>query len=368
MFKLLHNDRHSSARLGKLKLAHATAETPLFMPVATKGAVKFVSTKELKELGTTTIISNSFLLSLRPGLDAVAKAGGLHNFIGWKGGIFTDSGGFQILRERFFQGISDEGVSFHNPFDRANAFLSPEQSISIQNSLGSDVAMVLDHVPSHDKSKKEVAIAVSRTTDWAKRCKEVHSNKKQLLFGICQGGKFKDLRKKSVLALNGLDFDGMAIGGLSIGEPKSVMNKIAGYCMPFIPENKPRYVMGLGSPVDLLDAIALGADVFDSCFPTRMARHGHVFTFEGKKNLDLAVHRNGQKPLDETCDCFVCKNFSSAFLHHLFRTREENGFRYLSWHNLFFTQQLMKEARSAIKENRFETFRNGLAKAYRKSR
>ncbi|MBI4053681.1 MAG: tRNA guanosine(34) transglycosylase Tgt [Candidatus Diapherotrites archaeon] len=366
MFRLLHSDRKTSARAGRLKLCHGTVETPLFMPVATKGAVKFISTKELEQLGTKTIISNSFLLSLRPGLKAIADAGGLHSFIGWKRGIFTDSGGFQILRQQFFRGISDEGVSFHNPFDRVNAFLSPEKCIQIQNSLGSDVAMVLDDVPSHDKSKKQVAVAVQRTTDWAKRCKAEHSNKKQLLFGICQGGKFKDLRKKSVLALNELDFDGLAIGGLSIGEPKSVMNRIAGYCMPFIPEDKPRYVMGLGSPADLLDAIALGADVFDSCFPTRMARHGHVFTFQGKKNIDLATNRFLQKPLDETCGCFVCRNFSSAFLHHLFRTHEENGQRYLSWHNLFFTQRLMKEARLAIKENRFSAFRKGLCAKYKK--
>ena len=312
MFELIHKEK--SARAGLLKTSHGTIKTPFFMPVATKGTVKHVSAQELVDFGTDAIISNAMLLFLNPGVDLIHKAGGIHKFIGFDKVIFTDSGGFQMLEDEFFLSINDEQVKFKNPMNGTKYSLTPEQVIGIQNTLGSDVAMCLDHVPTRAHSKKEIAKAVKRTTEWAIRCKEAHKNKKQLLFAINQGGIHKDLRQKSTKDLAKIGFDGYALGGLSIGEDKPTMDKMVQLSANHFPKDAPRYFMGLGSPVEILQSVKKGIDIFDSCMATRNARHGWLFTSYGTLRLWHKRFETDLKPLDKNCDCFVCKKYSRAFL------------------------------------------------------
>ncbi|MEK6957851.1 MAG: tRNA guanosine(34) transglycosylase Tgt [archaeon] len=341
------------ARTGILRTAHGKIEAPFFMPVATKGSVKLLSNEEVLEAGTQCMISNAFILHMKPGVETIKKFHGLHKFMNWKKGLFTDSGGFQVLSEQFCLKLSEEGVTFRNPFDGKAMLYSPENAVQIQNVLGSDVAMCLDDVPVAGATEKRVAEATQRTAEWASRCKEAHKNKEQLLFGICQGGIFENLRKKSTQQISELDFDGNALGGLAIGEPLEKMYDAINTALPLLPKEKPRYLMGVGSPQDLVKAIALGVDCFDSRFPTRTARHGRAFTSKGNINIDSAVFRLDSKPLDEKCGCFVCKNHSRAYIHHLFRTKEENAQKYLSFHNLWFTQNLVKRIREQITKGKF---------------
>ena len=363
MFILLKTD--GNARLGRLKTSHGWIETPFFMPVATKGATKNLSFDDLQETGTQAIISNAFLLSLKPGLETIKKFNGLHKFINWNKIIFTDSGGFQILSPNFIIKIEDAGATFRSPFNGGKIFLSPEKAIQIQNSLGSDVAMCLDDVPHMHKTRHQIEESVKRTTHWAKRCLDAHKNKKQLLFCINQGGTHNDLREKSILSLLEFKFDGMALGGLSIGEEKTHMLETISYCNKLIPERMPRYLMGVGSPIELLESIERGIDIFDSCFLTRMGRHGQVFSSNGRFDLSNAKFSKDKTPLDKDCKCFVCRQFSKAYLHHLLRTSEPTVLHYISFHNVFFVQNLIKNAKTAIKENSFEKFKKSFVKKYK---
>lgn len=345
-----------SARTGWLLTPHGKIETPFFMPVATKGSVKLLSNEEVESTKTECMISNAFVLSLRPGLGVIEKHGGLHKFMNWKKGLFTDSGGFQVLSKEFCIGLSDEGVLFRNPFDGTKSLFTPQKAIEIQNKLGADVAMCLDDVPLHGVDGKRLKEAVERTTLWARQCKESHENKKQLLFGITQGGTNQKLREKSAKEIAGIGFDGIAVGGLCIGEEKNKMFVAVKESVKLIPQNTPRYLMGVGSAQELIKAVGLGVDVFDSCFPTRTARHGLAFSSQGNLNINNARFRIDLAPLDSDCACFVCQNHTRAYVHHLVKTKEENGLKYLSYHNVFFIQKLLKKIRQSIKENEAKAF------------
>lgn len=353
---------YGNARHGILRTQHGDIETPVFMPVATKGSVKLLSNEEVESTGTRCMISNAFILSLKPGLEAIEKHNGLHGFMNWKHGLFTDSGGFQVLSPEFCLKLSDEGVIFRNPFDGKRMLFTPEQAVEIQNRMGSDVAMCLDDVPLHGSDAKRLAESAERTTLWAERCKDAHANPKQMLFGICQGGINKKLREKSTRQIVALGFDGVALGGLCIGESKQKMFEAAKLALGLIPEEKPRYLMGVGSAQELVEAVALGIDIFDSCFPTRTARHGTAFSSSGNVNIDSPRYSSDTKPVDSACKCYVCQNHSKAYLHHLFKTKEENALKYLSYHNLFFIQNLMNEMRTAIKEGSFSAGKFSLGK------
>ncbi|MDO8647176.1 MAG: tRNA guanosine(34) transglycosylase Tgt [Candidatus Diapherotrites archaeon] len=365
-FNPFFQDSKTSARSGFLKTAHGRVQTPFFMPVETKAAAKFVSQEELDKMGVECFISNALLLHFKPGLEIVKKAGGLHKFLNWEKSIFTDSGGFQVIDEHFLLRINDAGAEFRDPFSGKRECITPEKAIAIQNSLGADVIMCLDDQPHFGRSKDSIAQAVKRTLLWAEKCKKAHSNKRQQLFGICQGGLHSDLRKKSIEGLLKIDFDGIAIGGFGIGEENAQMMKVVEKCVSLIPEEKPVYLMGIGSPKELVEGISAGVDVFDSCFPTRVGRHGMVFTRKGALRLEKAQFAKDFKQLDADCDCFVCRNYSRAYIHHLFKLKEPSGMRYLSHHNLHFLQRLVQEARQNIKENSFLKFRNQFLKNYSK--
>ena len=365
MFTITAED--NSARTGKLKTLHGTIETPFFMPIATKGTAKQVSQDELRSLGSEALITNAFLLYLKPGLDVIKKFKGIHNFMKWNSVIFTDSGGFQILSKSFLYKHNDNGIYFKNPFDGAKKFFSPEDIINIEAEIGSDVAMTLDFVPHYGNTKDYIAECTRITHLWAKKCIKAHKNDKQLLFGICQGGIFKDLREKSAKFINSLDFDGVALGGLGIGEGRDLMFKTVKLSVKNIDKEKTRYLMGVGSPEDLIEAISLGIDCFDSRFPTMNARHGGIFTNEGKINIERSIYKNDERPLDYNCKCYSCKNFSRAYIHHLYRTYEPIRDRYGNIHNLFFIQNLIKNCRKAIKNNEFNYFKKEFFNKYKTS-
>ena len=363
MYKLISEDL--GARYGKLKTRHGTIETPFFMPIATKGTAKQISPQELEELGSEALIANAFVLHLKPGLDIIRKFKGIHKFMKWNKVVFTDSGGFQILSKSFLHKADDKGVYFKNPFDGSKKFFTPENVIKIEEEIGADVAMALDFVPHYGNDKNYIADCTRITHLWAERCVKAHEDKKQLLFGICQGGTFKDLREKSSKFINDLDFDGVALGGLGIGEGRELMNEAVKLSVKNIDKNKTRYLMGVGSPEDIIDGINLGIDCFDSRFPTMNARHGGIFTNEGKIDITKTVFRDDERPLDEDCKCYTCKRFSRAFLHHIYRTYEPIRDRYGGIHNLYFIQQLIKKSRKAIKSNEFKDFRKEFLSSYK---
>ncbi len=364
-FGITYRDKKSLARTGELQLAHGKIQTPFFMPVATKGSVKHLSLQEVEEFGVRCMISNSFIFYLRPGLETIQRAKGLHKFMGWKHGLFTDSGGFQILDDTFLHSRSEEGVILNNPFNNNSRELyTPEKAMQVQNILGSDVAMVLDDVPKFGTSRPFIAETLSRTLKWAKRCKKAHANDNQLVFGISQGGTYVDLRRKGIAELNKLNFDGMALGGMAIGEPKEVMQKVIDAVRKDIPENKPVYVMGLGSPEDIIRAIHSEIDIFDSCFPTRIARHGTALGWNGRVSIENLKYQHDFSPLDRECDCFVCTQHTKAYMHHLCKNKEETGYRMLTHHNLYFVQKLIEKSREAIQEGKFSAFAKGFLKDY----
>lgn len=366
-FSLTHSDKKSDAQAGKLNLAHGKIETPFYMPVATKGSVKHLSLQEVSDMGFRCMISNAFIFYLRPGLSTIKKAGGIHQFMHWEHNLFTDSGGFQMLDETFLVARKKEGVVLNNPFLRKQELFTPERCMQVQMSLGSDVAMVLDDVPrfGEEKGKPFYAETLARTLEWAKRCREAHDSKKQLLFGISQGGTHLDLRKKGLVELNKMGFDGMALGGLAIGEPKPTLQKIIRTARSVLDEETPLYVMGLGTPEDIIVAIGNGADIFDSVFPTRTARHGLALTSSGRVSIKNTKYAHDFSPLDKACDCFVCTTYNRALIHHLSKNSEESGFRFLSHHNLHFMQQTMESARIAIREGNFSRFSKDFLKKYR---
>jgi len=360
VFNLEATDK--SARAGILKIAHGKISTPFFMPVATKAALKWISLQDAKAAGVECIISNSYILSLRPGAKVVEKASGLHKFMNWHNSIFTDSGGFQLISNDLFISLSDKGIVFRNPFDKCRDFLSPEKSMEIQQQLGADVAMCLDDMPRYGSNIARLEESAKRTFDWARHCIDSHRSKKQLLFGIAQGGTSKKLRQKSVEQISSLPFDGFALGGLAVGEPAKKMLEMVSLGAKLLPKENPRYLMGVGSPKELVECIALGVDAFDSCFPTRTARHGLAFTSKGNIDISKVRHKMDFRPLEEDCKCPACKKHSRAYIHHLFKVKEENAKTLLSLHNIYFIQKLVREARDAILKGRFAGFKKKLCK------
>lgn len=354
------------ARSGVLETAHGKVHTPCFKPVATKGAVKLICTEELKEIGAEALISNAFILSLKPGLEIIEEHGGLHGFIGWDRSIFTDSGGFQImsLGDGFLSGTSEKGITFKSPFDGKSHLLTPEKAMETQSRLGSDVAMGLDHMPLYGCSEGEAAESVRNTHKWMMECRRLHDNDQQLLFGIAQGSVYPELRKKSVAFIDRLDFDGIAFGGLAVGEPKEEMHRMIRLSSENCLWEKPRYVMGVGSPVDIIKCISMGVDTFDSVFPTRNARHASIFTWKGPINIENSEYRRDTDPLDSECRCAVCRKHPRAYMSHLIRTGERLGQRLASFHNLYFMQELMRHARKAIESGEFGTFSENFIAMY----
>lgn len=352
----------TEARLGILVTAHGKVETPAFMPVATKGTVKLLTSQDLKELDVQAIIVNSFLLSLQPGREVFKKVGGLHKFMDWDKTIFADSGGFQIIRQGFFLGVDNHGVYFKSPYHGKKTHLTPEDVIDINIFLGSDVVMCLDHVPEAGAEKEKVSEATKRTLLWAERSlnyfkakkEEGILNQRHLLFCITQGGIYPDLRRECTERLKKFDFDGYGIGGLSIGEDKRDMFKMLWISSEHLPRHKIRYFMGVGKPEDIIKSVALGVDIFDSVFPTRNARHNTVFARKGNYNIRSKKFALDERPLEEDCQCYTCQHFSRAYISHLCRAEEYVWMRLVTIHNIFYIKKLMAQIRKAIREDAFE--------------
>ena len=365
-FEIKKIDKKTGARLGVMHLPHGDVETPVFMPVGTQATVKSMTPEELKdEVKSHIILSNTYHLYLRPGHELIREAGGLHKFMNWDRNILTDSGGFQVFSLGDLRKITEEGVEFRSHLNGSKHFISPEKSMEIQNALGSDIMMAFDECAPYGASYDYVQKSMRRTTRWAKRCKEYHKNtQNQALFGIVQGGFFKDLRKESAKDLAKLDFPGYAVGGISVGEPKEEFLDILRYTTPLLPENKPRYLMGVGSPDYLIEAAISGIDMCDCVMPTRMARNGTALTHFGQVNLLNACHAKDFTTLDKECDCYTCKNYTKAYIRHLFKAKEILGARLLSIHNLRFLVNLMENVREAIKQDSLLEFREEFYKKY----
>ena len=344
------------ARRGTLRLAHGSAETPAFMPVGTYGTVKAMSPAELKEMGAEIVLGNTFHLWLRPGLEVIAAHGGLHRFMGWDGPILTDSGGFQVFSLGELRKITGGGVEFRSPVNGDKCFLSPEESMRIQRVLNSDIVMIFDECTPYPADEKAAGESMRLSLSWAERSKKAHEGNPNALFGIVQGGMHEKLRNESLEGLTSIGFDGYAIGGLSVGEPKDDMLRILAHTAPQLPPDKPRYLMGVGTPEDIVAAVAQGIDMFDCVMPTRNARNGHLFTRHGDIRIRNAQYRTDLRPLDEQCGCYTCRNFTRAYLHHLDRLKEILGARLNTIHNLHYYQELMAEIRAAIAAKRFAEF------------
>ncbi|TQR19217.1 tRNA guanosine(34) transglycosylase Tgt [Psychrobacillus vulpis] len=364
-YELIKKDKQTGARLGIVHTPHGSFETPTFMPVGTQATVKTMAPEDLKAMEAGIILSNTYHLWLRPGHDIIREAGGLHKFMNWDRAILTDSGGFQVFSLSDMRKIEEEGVHFRNHLNGDKLFLSPEKSMEIQNALGSDIMMAFDECPPYPASFEYMKASVERTSRWAERCLEAHTNtEKQGLFGIIQGGEYEELRRQSAKDLISLDFPGYAVGGLSVGEPKDVMNRVLDFTAPLMPENKPRYLMGVGSPDSLIDGSIRGIDMFDCVLPTRIARNGTFFTSKGRLVIKGAAFARDFGPIDEKCDCYTCKNYSRAYLRHLFKADETFGLRLASYHNLHFLMNLMKDVRQAIREDRLLDFKEEFFEEY----
>ncbi|GGL41087.1 tRNA guanosine(34) transglycosylase Tgt [Sporolactobacillus putidus] len=364
-YELIKTEKNTGARLGRLHTPHGTFETPMFMPVGTQATVKTMSPRELKEMGAGVILSNTYHLWLRPGEEIVEEAGGLHRFMNWDQGILTDSGGFQVFSLSKLRDISEEGVHFRNHLNGEKLFLTPEKSIAIQNALGSDIMMAFDECPPYPCTYDYMKESAERTSRWAERCLRANKHpERQSLFGIVQGGGYKDLRKQSAADLTSLDFPGYAIGGLSVGEPKETMNEILAFTTPLLPADKPRYLMGVGSPDSLIDGAIRGIDMFDCVLPTRIARNGTCMTEHGRLVIRNAKYARDFRPIDEHCDCSVCRSYSRAYIRHLVKANETFGFRLTTYHNLYFLIKLMKRVRSAILEDRLLEFKETFFESY----
>ncbi|MFV8826862.1 tRNA guanosine(34) transglycosylase Tgt [Alkalihalobacterium sp. APHAB7] len=364
-YELIKTCKQSGARLGKIHTPHGVIETPIFMPVGTLATVKTMSPEELKEINAQIILSNTYHLWLRPGHDIVKEAGGLHKFMNWDRPILTDSGGFQVFSLSDLRKIVEEGVHFRNHLSGEKLFLSPEGAMEIQNALGPDIMMAFDECPPYPAEYDYMKSSVERTSRWAERCLKAHKRPEdQALFGIVQGGEYEELRKQSAADLVSLDFPGYAIGGLSVGEPKDVMNRVLEFTTPLLPTNKPRYLMGVGSPDALIDGAIRGIDMFDCVLPTRIARNGTCMTSTGRLVVRNAKYARDYRPLDENCDCHVCKNYSRAYIRHLVKCEETFGFRLSSYHNLYFLIKLMEQVRQAIREDRLLDFKEEFFEQY----
>ena len=362
--EILHVDKSCGARYGILHTPHGDVEVPMFMPVGTLATVKTLSPEEIKSIGAGVILANTYHLHLRPGEDIVMRAGGLHKFMHYDGPMLTDSGGFQVFSLLDNRKIDEGGVSFKSHLDGSKLFFSPESVIEIERKLGADIIMVLDECIPYPASYEYVKDSTERTLRWAKRCLNSKRGDEQALFGIVQGGEFPDLRKHCADELSKMNFDGYAIGGTSIGEPKDVFSKMVDYSVKYLPNEKPRYLMGIGSIDYLLEGIEHGVDMFDCVLPTRLARHGALLTHDGRINIRDSKYKDDFTPLDSACDCYTCQNFTRAYLRHLYVCDETFGKRLLSIHNLRFLIKLMEEARTAIKEDRFLSFKQDVLRRY----
>lgn len=357
-YKLLETSKKNKARLGEITYNGKTYKTPMFMPVGTQATVKTLAPEELKEIGSGIILANTYHLWLRPGEDIVAKAGGLHKFMNYDGPILTDSGGFQVFSLAKPKDISEEGVKFKNFLNGDNLFLTPEKSIDIQAKLGSDIVMSFDECVKWPATYDYCKESVERTLRWAKRGKDVFKGDNQILFGIVQGGEYEDLRKHCAEELVKMNFDGYSVGGTSVGEDKPTMYKMVSYATKYLPEDKIRYLMGVGDPIDLIENVMRGIDIFDCVSPTRLARHGHAYTHHGKINIKNSKYKEDFTPIDDKCNCYACRNYSAAYIHHLINCDETFGARLLSIHNINFLTRLMEDIRENIKNDTMEEFRD----------
>lgn len=353
--------KQGTARAGKLKTRSGVVDTPFFMPVATRAVGKYIGPDDYNSMNAHAIICNSFVLYLKPGVEKILD---LHTFMHYPHTIFTDSGGFQMLRASFLDKPIREGIVFKDPYINKKITLTPALAMQIEMGLMSDVAMALDDVAPYGASRERVEEALDNTHRWAQECKDAHTDEEQLLFGIVQGGFEKDLREKSAKFISSLNFDGIAIGGLAIGEPKEDLYTALTAALPFIPQDKIRYGMGIGSPQDIVKCVGMGVDCFDSIFPAKNARHGTLFTWKGKLDISKGRQSKEEGPIDPECDCFVCKTFSRKYMHHLFKIDEPIGKRYRQYHNLYFMQQLMKKMRVTIQEGTFDNFSKEFLQLY----
>lgn len=363
-YTLIKNENNTMARLGRIKTNYGEYDTPMFMPVGTQATVKTLSPEELKELDAGIILANTYHLWLRPGEDIIAKAGGLHKFMNWDGPILTDSGGFQVFSLAKKKDITEDGVKFKNQYNGDNLFLTPEKSIEIQNKLDSDIAMSFDECVAWPSDYNYMKSSVERTLRWAKRGKDVFNNPRQSLFGIVQGGEYEDLRHHCAEELVKMNFDGYSIGGTSVGEDKPTMYKMVEYSTKYLPEDKVRYLMGVGDPIDIIENVIRGVDIFDCVAPTRLARHGHAYTKYGKINLKNAKYKEDFTPISEDCDCYACKHYTKSYIKHLINAEETFGARLLSIHNINFLINLTKELREAVKNDNVLEYKEEFIKNY----
>lgn len=362
-FKLTNIDHH--ARRGRLTFQRGVVETPAFMPVGTYGTVKAMTPEELKEIGAEIILGNTFHLMLRPGTRIIQQHGDLHDFMHWQGPILTDSGGFQVFSLAEMRKITEEGVNFNSPVDGAAVELTPEISMQVQRELGADIVMIFDECTPYPATRHEASASMELSLRWAKRSKKAHAGNPASLFGIVQGGMYEDLRKKSIHQLVSIGFDGYAIGGLSVGEPAHERNQILDACIPEMPIDKPRYLMGVGKPEDLIEGVRRGIDMFDCVIPTRNARTGYLYTHHGIIKIRNSRFAEDTRPVDEHCGCYTCQNYSRAYLRHLDKCHEILGSRLNTIHNLYYFQDLMRKIRTSIAENRFNEFAEVFYKLYK---
>ena len=360
VFHLVKEDSSTKARLGVLRTPHGVINTPVFMPVGTYATVKTCSPRELEDLGAQIILGNAYHLYLRPGHNIVKKAGGLHKFMSWKGPILTDSGGYQVFSLGENRELSEEGAMFKSVIDGSKHFFSPERSIEIQEAIGADIIMNFDECTPYPCDYEYAKESMELTSRWARRCKDAHSKDGQLLFGIVQGSVYHDLRRKSAEDMMEIGFDGYAIGGLSVGEEAKIMYNMIGYTTPLLPRDKPHYLMGVGTPENLVEAVSLGIDMFDCVMPTRNARNGSLFTSQGRVKIKNAVHKRDFTPLDPNCECYTCRNFTRAYLRHLYMVNEILAHRLHTIHNLHFYLSLMRGIRRAIADNTFFRLKNDI--------
>jgi queuine tRNA-ribosyltransferase len=366
MFTLIHTAKETKARLGRLTTAHGEIDTPCFMPVGTQGTVKTLSPQDLEDSGAQIMLANAYHLFLRPGLEVIKKAGGLHEFMSWRRPVLTDSGGYQIFSLALLRKINDEGVEFQSHIDGMRHFFTPEEVVDIQQAFGSDIMMPLDECVHYPCSQDQARVAMERTLAWARRSKShIADNDKQLLFGIVQGATYEDLRKECAERIVETGFDGYAVGGVSVGEPKNLMYNMAEIAAGFLPPASPRYLMGVGLPEDIVEAVGLGIDMFDCVVPTRYGRNGTAFTSVGKLTIRNSPYIEDFRPLDPACNCYTCKNFSRAYLRHLFNAGEILGLRLVSLHNVHFYLALMRQIREAIGQDRFLEFKKEFLNNYK---
>ena len=364
-YELIKEDKHTGARLGKIHTSHGVINTPIFMPVGTQATVKSMTSEDLEEMDANIILGNTYHLYLRPGQEIMEKAGGLHKFMHWDRPILTDSGGFQVFSLNDLRKITEEGVEFCSHLDGSRHFMSPEKSIDMQNTIGADIIMCFDECAPADADYEYTKKSMEMTTRWAKRCKDAHRRPDdQALFGIVQGGMYEDLRAESVRGLTEIDFPGYSIGGLSVGESQDTMYRILDATVPLLPKDKPRYLMGVGSVDALLEGVIRGVDMFDCVLQTRIARNGTAMTSQGKVVVRNATYKEDFTPLDPECDCFVCRNYTRAYLRHLVKCNEILGARLLTYHNLYFTLKLMEKVRNAIMEDNLLAFKESFFQKY----